>query len=154
MSVLMKIYFWFLILIYLTGKPDLLITFTRDPIQIEAKCRKALGSFLLKQQVYKSLGDIASAKAFFGNYSKVSDDLEYPFLKIRDITLARKKPNRLLVQSSTSLTPKGSVELKSYQESFEGVITSVQDHYNEKDSKQSIENILVQLSEKDEKYWQ
>ncbi|OTF75261.1 hypothetical protein BLA29_007234, partial [Euroglyphus maynei] len=85
------------------GKPDLLINFTKDYGLIETKGRKAIGDFLIKLQTYKSTGDNESAQKMFDYYSAVTDDLEYPYLRFRDIVVDRKKPRRLFVQSSTQI---------------------------------------------------
>jgi dipeptidyl-peptidase-3 len=52
---------------------------------------EAIGGFLLKLQVFKSLADIESARKLIEKYSEVSDSLENPYLKYRDIVIARRK---------------------------------------------------------------
>lgn len=86
------------------GKPDLLLNFDRALVKTVGK--EAIGKFLTKLQVLKSTGDIEAAKELFNGYSQVSDDLEYPYLKFRDVVMARKKARKMFVQSSTSLNGK------------------------------------------------
>ena len=131
------------------GKPDLLIIF--NPEAIQSKGRKAIGDFLLKLQIYKSLGDYRSAIQMFDHYSTVSDDLEYPYLKFRDISLARKKPRRLFVEAATSIATSvdnnGSVRLHQFDNTHEGLIQSFQEHFSGVEA--NVEEILVDLWKKD-----
>lgn len=131
------------------GKPDLLISFTQSQEEIQSQGRKAIGDFLLKLQTYKSLGDSEAAVKMFDHYSLVSDDLEYPYLKFRDISLARKKPRRLFVESATALT-ESSVQLRTYDSSHEGLIQSFQEHFS---GEPNIENVIVDLWKKESSYF-
>ena len=121
----------------------------KDHKLIETEGKKAIGDFLLKLQVYKSMGDIESAQKIFDYYSEVNDSLEYPYLKYRDIVLARKKPRKLFVEASTRLV-NGKVELKSYEATHEGLIQSFNDHINDE---KDIDDIIVNLWKKDIKYF-
>ena len=131
------------------SKPDLLITFSNDLNLINSIGKKAISDFLLKLQVYKSLGDIESAKKMFDHYSLVSDNLEYPYLQFRQIAIDRKKPRRLFVESSTKFDSNGQVELQSYESTHEGVIQSFLDHINVKD----VDNLIIDLWKKDANYF-
>ena len=121
----------------------------RDHELIQTKGKKAIGDFLLKLQTYKSLGDSESAIKMFDHYSTVSDDLEYPYLKFRDISLARKKPRRLFVESATALV-ESTVQLKTFENTHEGVIQSFQEHFA---NETNIEAMLVELWKKDSVYF-
>ncbi len=134
----------------MTGKRDLLITLKRDQQLIQTVGKKAIGDFLLKLQVFKSLGDIEAAEQLFNAYSRVSDDLEYPYLKYRDIVLERKKPRKMFVQSSTRLVNE-KVVLTSYPATHEGFIESFADHFD--DSNVNIDDILLDLYRKDYKHF-
>jgi dipeptidyl-peptidase-3 len=132
------------------GKPDLLIRLSSDPQLIHSVGRKAIGDFLLKLQVYKSLGDIESAQRMYDAYSEVSDRLEHPFLKYRDIVLQRKKPRRLFIESATELVD-GKVVLKSFAATHEGLIESFGSHLKDKDV--DIDDIVLELWRKDYKHF-
>jgi dipeptidyl-peptidase-3 len=122
-----------------------LISLKNDQKLIKTVGKKAIGDFLLKLQVFKSMGDIESAQKLFDKYSEVSDSLEYPYLKYRDIVIARKKPRKLFVESSTNLV-NGKLELKSYEATHEGLIQSFNDHFNQEPD---IDQIIVDLWKKD-----
>ena len=127
-----------------------MISFTNDQKLIQTKGKEAIGQFLLKLQVFKSLGDIESAQNMFDKYSEVSDHLEYPYLKFRDIVIQRKKPRKLFIQSSTKLS-EGQVVLNSYPSTHEGLIESFKDHFE--DEEEDIDEIIVDLYRKDCKHF-
>ena len=132
------------------GRPDLLISFTKDIELIKTVGKEAIGALLLKLQTYKSMADIESAQDMFDKYSEVSDDLEYPYMKYRNIVIDRKKPRKMFVQSSTQLSD-GKVLLKSYPSTHEGLIQSFIDHF--KDSEEDIDEIILDLYRKDSKHF-
>ena len=85
------------------GKPDLLLTM--DKSKLESVGKPAIGQFLKKLQVYKSLGDFESADEMFSKHSKVTEQ----WLQWRDIVIDRKQPRKMKVQANTiikgNLTP-------------------------------------------------
>lgn len=108
------------------GNPDLLLTMDRSKLVSVGK--PAMGEFLKKLQVLKSLGDVASAKVMYDELSEVRESGRFPFAKWRDIVVARKTPRKMLVQANTVVknealtfhdydaTPAGMVE--SWAERF------------------------------------
>jgi dipeptidyl-peptidase-3 len=53
-------------------------------------------------QIYKSTGDVDSAKKMFDGYSVVNNDNpKYPWLKWRAIVIDRRKPGKAFVQANT-----------------------------------------------------
>lgn len=85
----------------------------------------------------------------FDHYSTVDDNLEYPYLKFRDIAQARKKPRRLFVESATALVD-STVELKTFPITHEGLIQSFQEHFSEEFG---LETMLIDLWKKDSVYF-
>ena len=78
------------------GKPDLLFTLDRD--KIESVGKPAIGEFLQKLHIYKSLGDEENGRKLYDELSEVKETGPYPFAKWRDIVMARRKPRKMFVQ--------------------------------------------------------
>jgi dipeptidyl-peptidase III len=77
---------------------------------------------LQKLHVYKSTADVETGSKFFTEMSSVG--LEYWGTKVRDVVLKNKQPRKVFVQASTYLEDGGSVKLKEYDPSPEGMIQS------------------------------
>ena len=77
------------------GKPDLLIVMDRSKIMTVGQ--PAISQFLLKLQVYKSMGDIKTAKLMYDKYCEVNE----PWASRREIVVNRRQPRSILVQSNT-----------------------------------------------------
>ncbi|XP_056022122.1 dipeptidyl peptidase 3-like [Ostrea edulis] len=128
------------------GKDDILLKLNRSKITSVGK--PAIGNFLRKLQVYKSLGDVESGKKMYDYYSDVHDRDEPHFLSLRSIVLQRKQPRRMFVQHNTVV--KGTtVELRSYDATAAGLIQSWIERFPEKD----IEHKMMKLWEKEKPYF-
>ena len=75
--------------------PDLLLKMDRT--KLETVGRPAMGKFLQKLQVFKSIGDFESAKKMFDEYSQFDDT----WVKWRDIVIAKKKPRKAIIQANS-----------------------------------------------------
>ncbi|VDM36975.1 unnamed protein product [Toxocara canis] len=106
------------------GQPDLL--FKLDSKKIDTVGKPAVGAFLRKLQAFKSTADSVGGSKFFHEVGTVKSEN----LKWREIVIARRQPRRLFVQSNTHLNEKGDVVLKTYPETFEGVIQSFVERYS------------------------
>uniref|UniRef100_T1IIF5 dipeptidyl-peptidase III n=1 Tax=Strigamia maritima TaxID=126957 RepID=T1IIF5_STRMM len=108
------------------GKPDLLLTLDRSKIATVGK--DAIGMFLQKLQVYKTMAAIKQASEMFLNYSAVLEDSKIPFYKYRDIIVARRQPRKMFVQANT-FVKEGKATLKTYEATHEGLIQSWVDRF-------------------------
>ena len=61
------------------GEPDLLLTLDRS--KIESVGKPAIGEFLKKIQIYKTLGDDESGRALYEELSRVKATGPFPFAK-------------------------------------------------------------------------
>ena len=77
------------------GNPDLLMTLDRT--KISSVGMPAMGKFLEKLQVYKSIGDYESGKKMFDGYSQFDET----WIRWRDIIIAKQKPKRAVVQANS-----------------------------------------------------
>ena len=64
---------------------------------LETIGKPAIGDFLQKLQIYKSIGDFEAASEMFDNLSKVNEQ----WLQWRDIVISRKQPRKMKVQANT-----------------------------------------------------
>jgi dipeptidyl-peptidase-3 len=101
------------------GEPNVDIHLDRDLIATVGK--KAIGNFLLKLQIYKSVGDFENGSKMFSTYSEVPEDMA----ALRTIVMARKEPRKLLVQPHMSMADDGKTcTIKEFAETPEGMIES------------------------------
>ncbi|KAI8808913.1 peptidase family M49-domain-containing protein [Cladochytrium replicatum] len=90
-----------------------------DRTKIRSVGLPAVGEFLKKLQVYKSIADAETGTAMYNEITAVPHEL----LALRDIVLARKQPRKVFVQANT-LIQDGNVVLKDYPATAEGLIQS------------------------------
>jgi len=107
------------------GKPYMY--YHLDRTQIHTTGKKAIGEFLRKLQIYKSLGEVEEGTKFFEGYTKVNED----FLRYRTIVLENKTPDWVELQHDFKRTDDGNVEYVKFEESFEGIIKSQVYHYRD-----------------------
>lgn len=98
------------------------LTVSVDRSKILTVGRKAVEAYLLKLQVYKSTADVeAGAKM----YSQMTDvDPEFWGGKVREVVMKNKQPRKVYVQANTELQADGTVVLKEYDATLEGMIRS------------------------------
>ncbi|XP_044727617.1 dipeptidyl peptidase 3 isoform X2 [Chrysoperla carnea] len=125
---------------------NLLLTIDRTKLDTVGK--KAIGDFLCKLQVYKSLGDFESASKMYNAYSEVPESGPYPWAQWREIIMAHKQPRKMMVQANT-LVKGDEIILKNYESNFAGLIKSVVERFPNAE----IDTILEELWEKDQKYF-
>ena len=118
------------------GGDFLTIEFTEDEqflihmdfSKIESHGFPAISDFLNKLHCFKSTGDVVRGRELFNHFSKYDDEAK----KIRNIIIANQKPRRLVVQSNLFLS-EGVPQVRSYEESFDGVIQSFLERFREDD---------------------
>lgn len=129
-----------------------LLSIRLDRDKIETVGREAIAKFLLKLQIYKSIGDYKSANEMYEKYSTVDEDGPYPFAKWRDIVLINRKPKLILIQPNTEInTDQNVVELKTYEDNFEGFIKSWEERF---ENPSEIQEIMLKLWQKDKHHFQ
>jgi len=97
------------------------VTIQLDRSLIPTVGKTAIGEFLNKLQIFKSLGDVANGSKMFGDYSKVPEEMA----NLRRIVMARKEPRKLLVQPHMSRNDETKqCSIVEFEESPEGMIAS------------------------------
>ena len=92
-----------------------------DRSKILSHGRPAVEKYLQKLHVYKSTADFAAGKELYDKMTNVDDWWEK---KIRPIVLSKKIPRKVFVQANTFLNDNGTVELREYESTPEGMIKS------------------------------
>lgn len=124
---------------------------TVDRAKIFTVGKKAIGDFLLKLHVYKSMGDVESAKELYDRYSEVPESGKHPWARWRDLILSRKEPRKIFVQPNTFINGSdlNNVVLKNYESSFTGFIQSWTERFPDLDTSQ----MLIELWNKDKHHF-
>ena len=125
------------------GLPDLSLSIDRS--KIETVGHQAMGKFLQKLQVYRSMGDIKSARSMFEEYSQVPEDGPHPFAKWHEIIVRKRRPRMVLTMPNTKLAG-DDVQLVSYPDGPEGNVNSWVERFNSTDY-ESIEKHLVDFAQ-------
>ena len=101
------------------GKPDVEVILNRSLISTVGK--DTVGDFLLKLQVYKSLGDAENGTKFYNEYSEVPEEMA----KLREIVMARKEPRKILIQPHMKKDPSdGTIKLQTFPCTPSGMVES------------------------------
>uniref|UniRef100_A0A336LK82 CSON009970 protein n=1 Tax=Culicoides sonorensis TaxID=179676 RepID=A0A336LK82_CULSO len=126
---------------------NLLIKLDRSKIFSVGK--RAIKEFLLKLQVYKSMGDIEKASKFYNYYATVNEDGPQPWLRWREIVLKHKQPRIIFVQANTQIGKDNTVELLTYEPTLKGFLHSWKNRFP--DTK--VDDILENLWTADKHYF-
>ncbi|KAF2354545.1 hypothetical protein FHG87_014698 [Trinorchestia longiramus] len=123
------------------GLPDLLLTLDRSKIATVGK--QAMGDFLRKLQVYRSMGDAENGRKMFEEYSRVSDEGDHPFAKWHEIVTRKRRPRMILTMPNSKVQEDGKVELITYPAGAEGHVSSWVERFSS-DEYDSVEDMLTQ----------
>lgn len=97
---------------------DLVITLDRTKINSHGK--PAVGKYLQKLNIYKSVADVESGTNMYAEMTGV----DAVMAGYRDVVLRKKQPRKQFVMANTYLNKDGSVELKEYKATCKGIIQS------------------------------
>lgn len=126
---------------------NLLLTLNREKIFTVG--HKAIKEFLIKLQVYKSSCDLKEATEMYNHYSEVTETGPHPFAKWRDIVLIHKKPRLIFNQANTVVNGDDEVDLKTYEPTHSGNITSWVDRF----ANTNVHEILEDIWTENKKYF-
>ena len=91
-----------------------------DRSKILSHGKPAIGKLLLRLHIYRCTADVVACREYFEALTRV----EGIFAEWRKIVIANKKPRQILVQANTFLGEDGTVTLKEYNATVEGMIQS------------------------------
>jgi dipeptidyl-peptidase-3 len=98
------------------------LTISLDRSQILTTGRKAVEDYLTKLHVYKSTADVEAGTELYNRMTHV--DAEFWGGKVRNEVLRNKQPRKVFVQANTVLADDGTVALKEYEPTLEGLVAS------------------------------
>ncbi|CAL4157504.1 unnamed protein product, partial [Meganyctiphanes norvegica] len=124
------------------GLPDLRLSVDRTKIPTVG--HKAMGDFLNKLQVYRSMGDSDAGRAMFEKYSEVPTEGSHPFGKWHEIVVRKRRPRMCLTMPNTRVVGE-EVELVSYVDGPESMVESWVDRFAPQDH-DFLENFLTQTA--------
>jgi len=127
------------------GNPDLLMTLDRT--KISSVGMPAMGKFLEKLQVYKSIGDYESGKKMFDSYSQFDET----WIRWRDIIIAKQKPKRAVVQANSFIEDDKAM-LKEYPTTVNGMFDSWRERWSQEEARE-IDVILDILVERNSEHF-
>lgn len=97
---------------------DLVITLDRS--KIESHGKPAVGVYLQKLSIYKSIADVDAGTRLYAEMTAVNEEMA----AYRSVVLRKKQPRKQFVEANTFLKENGEVELKQYDATCEGLIQS------------------------------
>ena len=101
--------------------PDMLdLTLSIDRSKILTHGREAVGEYLMKLHVYKSIADVRAGSELYNRMTKVTKQFE----RYREVVMGLEEPGKVFVQANTVLSEEGGVELREYENSVEGMVKS------------------------------
>ena len=104
------------------AEPDLSdLTIRLDRGKILTHGRPAVEKVLQKLHVYKSCGDVQSARQLYDEMTGVEGD--FWAKEVRGVVLAKKRPRKVFVQANT-VEKDGKVGLREYEATMEGMVRS------------------------------
>lgn len=99
-------------------KSDLVISLDRSKILSHGK--PAVSEYLTKLHVYKSTADVEAGHKLYNDMTTVSEEMQ----SFRGVVMSKKQPRKVFVQANTVLADDGTVELKEYAATCEGLVKS------------------------------
>jgi len=124
------------------GLPDLLITLDRSKILTSG--RAAMGDFLRKLQVYRSMGDAAAGRKLFEHYAAVPADGPHPFARWHEIVVRKRRPRMVLTMPNTRPEAEASARLATYPAGLAGNVQSWVERWSA-DEYEFIEKLLPRI---------
>jgi len=96
------------------------LTISIDRSKILTHGRKAVGKYLTKLHVYKSIADVRAGSELYNRMTEVTKQFE----SYREVVMRLEQPRKVFVQANTVLSEEGGVELREYEDSVEGMVKS------------------------------
>ncbi|KAH8148968.1 uncharacterized protein LAJ45_06943 [Morchella importuna] len=102
-------------------KSDLVVKIDRTKILSHGV--PAVSEYLTKLHVYKSTADVKAGTKLYAEMTTVSEEMK----SYRDVVMSMKQPRKMFVQANTVMGEDGTVELREYEATPEGVVKSFAD---------------------------
>ena len=98
------------------------LTICKDRFELLALAKPALSELMTRVHVYRCTADVNAVQDLYESITNVDDE----WLKIRETILyhIQREPPRIFVQANTFVQEDGSVTVKEYNNTDEGVIQS------------------------------
>jgi len=113
------------------GLSDLMLTVDRSKISTTGKA--AMGDFLKKLQIYRSMGDAHSGREMFKHYTDVSSEGDHPFATWHEIVVRKRRPRMLMTMPNTIAEGEDSATLITYPAGFDGLVQSWVERFSDEE---------------------